>query len=135
MLRSVRSSRLVLWFVAALAAAVATGKVLRGRSQPLPAAAPTGAGTRSAAASAGGLPDTPVVPIVQPKVVEVGEVEAPGEPPIEDAGPAPAPAVKKAMARKAAPKKATPAKAAAPTAAAAATKAAAVEKAAPARKA
>jgi hypothetical protein len=59
------------------------------------------------------IPDVPVVPVVEPEVVEVGDLpQPPAEPPIEavaEAEPVPAtkPAAKKAAAKKAAPAQVT----------------------------
>ena len=56
------------------------------------------------------IPEVPVVPVVEPDVVEVGELEQPGEPPVEPVAEEPAPTPpRKAAPRKAAAKKAAPA--------------------------
>jgi hypothetical protein len=97
--RRIRPFRLGLWLGVLAATAWFVQRLLHSRPQPSPAspARPTPAPT----------PPAPVLPIVRPEVVEVGDVEAPGEPEVgtvdlREEAPAP---VKKAARKKAAAKK------------------------------
>lgn len=126
----VRPFRLGLWFAVLSAAALGLKRLLAGRR-----AAPTGDGWPADFATEPPSPRMPaarVVPVVEPDVVEVGDVDQPGEPELSTvpdepsatveapvtAAPAKKAAVKKAPAKKAAAKKVAAKSAAAPSSAA-----------------
>ncbi len=94
----------------------------RQRAAELPAPAPAGARPAPAPAPAPTPAPAPVLPIVEPDVLEVGDLDRPGEPEVETVEPAPqtaeAPVAKKVPpTKKAAPRKPAAKKAAAKRAA------------------